>query len=118
MENAEADKEGLARKIRQSQGEVYVNVAATSLDANWLGVGKDGSTVNATAVGAKVLELSEEEKAMNGAPEGELFVVEVLPRDKLPPLMSFEGGNTDKGAATFLVKSVLPALVEHAAQVA
>jgi hypothetical protein len=30
-------------------------------------------------------------------------------------LMSFEGGDTDKGAATFLVKSVLPALVGHAA---
>jgi hypothetical protein len=32
------------------------------------------------AGGAQQLELSAEERAMNGAPEGTLFVVEVLPR--------------------------------------
>ena len=35
------------------------------------------------SVRASKMELSAEEKAMNGAPEGELFVVTVLPREAL-----------------------------------
>jgi hypothetical protein len=47
--------------------------------------GGGGSTmvVEEPIVVAQTLELSEEEKAMNGAPEGKLFVVEVLPREQV-----------------------------------
>jgi len=71
------------------------------------------------ALGISTIELTDEEKAMNGAPEGELFVVQVLPRDQLP---CFDVPSILRGRAALamlmsqaqdlLSSSVKPTLVE------
>jgi len=53
-----------------------------------------------TSVKSKSLELSEEEKAMSGAPEGELFVVEVLASAELPPFTADDAPAAALAAAT------------------
>jgi len=64
-------------------------------------------------VKAKTITLSEEETAMNGAPEGDLFVVEVLSRDKLPRFGSTTAETLSPvaEATAHLTDYVLPTLV-------
>jgi hypothetical protein len=71
--------------------------------------GKEGDEEKAkdekeVAVVAKTLEISEEEKAMNGAPEGKLFVVEIIERDQLPKF------DSDDAISSTISESIIPVL--------
>lgn len=137
-----------AKEVAKADAKLQKNAAAAASGSNPAGGGgarnlremmafrrgslRDSSFLKAaesTVVTAKALELTEEERAMNGAPEGALYVAEVLSRDKLPKLVAAtdsapdgEGaakptGEGPEEAVARALALLVPAKVEGAAEV-
>ena len=96
-----------AKEVAKADAKLQKNAAAAASGSNKTGGSgtlnlremmalrrgslRDSSFLKAAesmVVSAKALELTEEERAMNGAPEGALYVAEILSRDALPKLVA------------------------------